>query len=88
MKTVGDWVGLAPPGLSPPCGESAPPTTGSFGCTALTASYVRASSLPYAGAAASVPSGLNCGSQKRLMFGSLPTITPARFGYAPATDAV
>ena len=41
----------------------------------LTASYVRARRAVYAGAAASVPFGLNWGSQKRLMFGSLPTIT-------------
>ncbi len=82
MKTVGEWVGRMPPKLdaSPPRGETAPPITRSDGCTALTASYVRASSDSYAGAAASEPSSLNCGSQKRFRFGSLPTISPASCG--------
>ena len=80
MKTVGEWVSRPVPGRSIPRGDSAPPNTLTVGSTAFTAAYVRLSSERYAGAAASVPSALNCGSQKRFRFGSLPTITFCRSG--------
>ena len=63
MNTVGECVGRMPPATSPPRGETAPPSTVMSLDTAFTASYVRASRLSYAGAAASVPSSANCGSQ-------------------------
>ena len=75
MNFVGECVWRVPFGLSFPRGASAPPQTRTPGSTALIASYTGASSARYAGAAAFDPSGLNCGSQKRLRFGSLPTIT-------------
>ena len=63
MKPVGECVGRESEGSSLPCGDNAPPSTWIFGETALSASYVSASNASYAGAAASLPSGLNCGSQ-------------------------
>src|SRR5262245_13442699 len=87
MKTVGEWVGRVPFGLSLPRGASAPPQTVTPGSAALIASYVCASSVRYAGAAASEPSGLNWGSQKRLRFGSLPTITLSMSGTARTSAA-
>ena len=44
-------------------------------------------SARYAGAAASVPSGLNCGSQKRFRFGSLPMMKFWRSGTELASSA-
>ena len=38
MKTVGEWVGLKPFGLSAPRGETAPPITWTWGAAALIAS--------------------------------------------------
>src|SRR5919206_3598901 len=75
MKVVGECDFVPAFGSSLPCGDTAPPSTAVFFAAALTASYVCASSASYAGAAASDPSALNCGSQKRGRFGSLPTIT-------------
>ena len=63
MKPVGECVWRVRSGLSLPRGETAPPITVTVGATALIASYVFASRLSYAGAAASLPSALNCGSQ-------------------------
>ena len=63
MKPVGECVCRVRLGLSLPRGETAPPSTSTSGFAAFSASYVCASRLSYAGAAASVPSGLNCGSQ-------------------------
>ena len=40
------------------------------------------------GAATSEPSGLNCGSQKRFRFGSLPMMKSRRLGFACASGAV
>src|SRR4029079_16362718 len=72
MKTVGEWVSRPEPGRSIPRGEIAPPYTVTAGFAAFRASYVFASSEVEAGAARSSPFGPNCGSQKRLRFGSLP----------------
>ena len=88
MNFVGECVWRMPFGLSLPRGASAPPHTRTPGSTALIASYTGASSARYAGAAAFDPSGLNCGSQKRLRFGSLPTITSSSAGTARTRVAV
>src|SRR5690348_4975000 len=86
MNAVGEWVGREPAGLSLPRGESATPYTVACGRAALSASYVVARSCSNAGAAASEPSGANCGSQKRLRFGSLPTMKSCTYGYCFATE--
>jgi hypothetical protein len=80
-------VGRVEVALSSPRGESAPPITTASGRAALIASYDAARSASYAGAAASVPSALNCGSQYRLMFGSLPTMNRRTGGKPRATAA-
>ena len=63
MKIVGEWVGRIPSGLSVPRGDTAPPSTVTDGAAFLIASYARVSRRTYAGAAASVPSSVYCGSQ-------------------------
>src|SRR6266540_4880670 len=73
MNVTGEWVGRVEVALSSPRGASAPPMMIASGRAALTASYVSARSERYAGAAASLPSELNCGIQYRLRFGSFPT---------------
>ena len=81
MKPVGECVWRASAGLSEPRGETPMPQTTMVGSARLAASYASASSGRKAVAAAFEPSTANCGIQKRLMFGSLPTITsekPAR----------
>jgi hypothetical protein len=55
--------------------------------TDFRAVYVRASSERYAGAAASDPSRLNCGSQKRFRFGSLPMMKFRTSGAPRASSA-
>src|SRR5918995_5948117 len=75
MKRVGEIVSRPVNGLSTPRGARAPPQTLVSGAAVLTASYVAARSERYAGADAPLPSSSNCGIQKRLRFGSLPTIT-------------
>jgi hypothetical protein len=57
------------------------------GETRLTASYVMASSFSYA-AGATLRLPRNCGSQKRLRLGSLPTMNRWTVGSARASDAV
>src|SRR5947208_2855543 len=87
MKVVGEWVGRMLPATSPPRGPRAPPRTVIVGDTTFSASYVFTSRLVYAGAAASLPSSLNCGSQYRFRFGSLPTTKIRKLGIARAIDA-
>ena len=83
----GEWVSRPVPGRSIPRGDTAPPKTLIVESTAFNAVYVRARSARYAGAAASEPSGLNCGSQNRLRFGSLPITKFWTSGTARATAA-
>src|SRR3954471_21648981 len=80
MNVTGECVGLLPLGLSPPRGARPAPNTRTDGRTALIASYVCARRRSNAGAAASDPSALNCGCQKRLLFGSLPTTKSVTLG--------
>src|SRR6187549_909294 len=87
MKRDGECVGRDPAGSSLPRPDSEPPMTLISGETSLRASYDSASSSRYDGAAASDPSGPNCGSQKRLRFGSLPTITSRTPGRSRGIEA-
>src|SRR5213595_508933 len=87
MNEVGECVGLAQVAQSPPRGASPAPITLIDARTAFNASYVAASSWRYDGAAASLPSALNCGIQKRFEFGSLPTMTSLTLGSDPAIEA-
>jgi hypothetical protein len=57
------------------------------GETAFSASYASASSATYAPGEALEPSGLNCGIQKRLRFGSLPMMKSRMLGKLRASDA-
>src|SRR5688500_11028189 len=82
MKRVGEIVSRPVLGLSTPRGASAPPQTVVSGAASLTVSYVAESKERYAPAEAPVPSRLNCGSQNRFRFGSLPTITSRKLGFA------
>src|SRR5690348_14576970 len=87
MNAVGDVVARADPGRSDPRGAVAPPQTRTSSRACLTASYVVASSRRYAAADTICPPGPNWGSQKRLRFGSLPTIKSRTVGSAAATAA-
>src|SRR6185312_16845073 len=80
MNDVGECVGFAHVAQSPPRGASPPPITRIDGRTAFSASYVVTRSWRYAGAAASLPSALNCGIQNRFELGSLPTMTSLTLG--------
>ena len=86
-KRVGEIVSRPVFGLSTPRGASAPPQTRTSGAASFSASYVVASRRRYAGAEAPVPLSANCGIQKRLRFGSLPTITSRKPGFAFAIAA-
>src|ERR671910_1281770 len=87
MKRVGEIVSRPVFGLSTPRGASAPPHTRTSALASLSASYVCASSRRYAGADAPAPLSANWGIQKRLRFGSLPTITSRNAGFAATIAA-
>ena len=87
MNRVGECVGREPAGSSLPRADSDPPMTLMSGETSLSASYDAASSARYEAAAASDPSGPNCGSQNRFRFGSLPTMTSRTPGRRRGIDA-
>src|SRR5919199_1589852 len=87
MNCVGECVGRVEFGLSSPRGDRAPPHTRTDGETAFSASYDVARSDSYDCAATSSPFGPNCGSQKRLRFGSLPITKSRKAGKLRASDA-
>src|SRR5919197_4264662 len=87
MNAVGECVSRPVFGRSTPRGETAPPRTVIFGDTAFRASYVFTRSDSYAGAATSLPSRPNCGSQYRFRFGSFPITKSRTYGSARATFA-
>jgi hypothetical protein len=87
MNEVGECVGFEHVAQSPPRGARPALITLIDERTAFSASYVVASSWRYDGAAASVPSALNCGIQNRFELGSLPTMTSLTLGSDRAIEA-
>ena len=88
MKTVGEWVSRPVPGRSIPRGEIAPPKTVTVGSTAFSA-VVRLGEQREVGGRGGVRRrpALNCGSQKRFRFGSLPMMKFWRPGTSRASAA-
>ena len=80
MNAVGECVWRAIPGPVAPGARGRRPSTVDRRVDGLHRVVGCARSERYAGAEAFVPSGVNCGSQKRFRFGSLPTMIWSKLG--------